>query len=253
MKKFLIILLAFFLLAWEIWEVFSQKKIFNTPEKDFYQEKSIILDKKNEKKEDKYKKIFYNVPNYYQDIIKNFLKKYENKKYFSHIEKISWWSTKNRWLASWTKIYFNFNKIDSKEEFKRVMIHEMGHIFDLWYLKSKEKKIKSNFRDWTKTIYADDPSVEFYSLCFENEYEQNWKCWELDFASKYWQIDPFEDFAESFLLYIENNQSFIEMTKESKIMKKKYDFLKKYFWKINTWKYFWQEEKIRVRDMTLAY
>ena len=133
------------------------------------------------------------------------------------------------------------------------MIHEMWHVFDLWYLKSKEKKIISNFKDWTQKIYADDPSVEFYSFCFKDEFTLNWKCETKDFASKYSKTDVFEDFAESFLLYIENNKSFKEMAVNSEIMEKKYNFFKKYFWEIDSWKYFWQKKWKRVWDLTLAY
>ena len=211
------------------------------------------LQKKINQENLKSKIIFKKTPKTNEKIIKKFLEKFKNKNFFLSLKKISWASSKNRGLAWASKIYFNFDKIDNNQEFKRVMIHEMWHVFDLWFLNSNEKKIASNFKDWTKTVYADDPSVEFYSLCFSNENTKNWKCKTKDFPSKYWQTDPFEDFAESFLLFIENNSSFKEMWKESNIMQKKYNFIEKYLWKIDSGKYYWQEDKKRVRDMTLAY
>lgn len=248
MKKIISLLIIFTIFSSNSWEIFSEENFHNSEEKKI----EIKVEKKEIIKEEK--KIFYNIPESKEKIINNFLEKFSDKNYFSHIEKISYRkNSTNRWLASWTKIYFDFEKIDTSEEFKRVMIHEMWHIFDLWYLKSSEEKIFSNFKDWTKKIYADDPSVEFYSICFSDEYTQNWKCEKQDFVSKYAQTDVFEDFAESFLLFIENNNSFKEMANESKIIKEKYDFFEKYFWKISSKKYPWQISWKRVNDLTLAY
>lgn len=196
-------------------------------------------------------KIFWNKEE--KNKIKNILDKIPAK-YIKSLEKIK--TTKNikrRWLA-WSKsIYLNFDLIDSDKEFERVFIHELWHIIDLWFLKSKEEKISTKFKDWTKDIFADDKSINFYSLCWKNENEQNWKCWDLDFASKYSQSDVFEDFAESFLLYIKNNKSFKIMAKESKIMEKKYNFFKSILWQTKTWTYENQESFERVWDLTMEF
>lgn len=259
MKNIFIFLLAWIITFQVSWTSFSEQNFHDSEAKIFVenvQKSDEMVQNKVEEKIEKndYEKIFHNIPENKQKIIEDFLKKFEDKWYFSHMKKISYRkNSSNRWLASASKIYFDFEKIDTNEEFKRVMIHEMGHIFDLWFLVSKEKKIVSNFKDWTKKIYADNPSVEFYSLCFKNESEQNWKCSDVDFPSKYWQTNPFEDFAESFLLFIENNDSFKKMANESNVMMKKYNFLKKYFWDVKTWTYKWQENFQRVRDLTLAY
>jgi len=259
MKNLILIILMFVIISPNTGDVLSGKNFHNSDVKKNQPEVEMKAEKNNslnilEKKIIKKNSIFRNIPKTNQLIINNFLDKYSEKKYFSHINKISYRkNSTNRGLASSKNIYFDFKKIDTNKEFKRVMIHEMWHIFDLGYLKSKEKKVLSNFNDWTQKIYADDPSVEFYSLCFKDEYELNWNCKKEDFASKYWQTDVFEDFAESFLLYIENNDSFKLMANESRIMKKKYNFLKKYFWEINTEKYSWQKTGKRVWDLTLAY
>jgi len=188
------------------------------------------------------------------------IKKIENilsqipEKYKKSLEKIK--ITKNiqrRWLAWAKSMYLNPDMIDSNEEFERVFIHEFWHIVDLWYLKSKEEKITTKFKDWTNDIFADDPSVEFYLLCWETESKQNWECNDLDFASKYWQADVFEDFAESFLLYVKNNASFKIMATESEIMKKKYEFFKKYLWEWKTWIYENQNAFDRVYDLTMEF
>lgn len=174
------------------------------------------------------------------------------EKYLKSLEKVkSTTNIKRRWLAWSRSIYLNFDLVDSDKEFERLLVHEVWHVIDLWYFESKEKKIATNFKDWTKKIYADDPSVEFYSICWENEEKQNWKCSELDFPSKYWKTDVFEDFAESFLLYVKNNDSFKLMTEESEVMKMKYKFFKKYFWKVKSWIYENQKANERVRDLTV--
>ena len=147
MKKIISLLIIFTIFSTNSWEVFSEQKFHSSERKEILQEQKIEIP--SEKKEffqeqKKEKNIFQNVPESKQKIVNNFLEKYNKKWYFSQLEKISYRKkSTNRWLASWTKIYFDFEKIDTNEEFKRVMTHEMWHVFDLWYLKSKEKpKIK---------------------------------------------------------------------------------------------------------------
>jgi hypothetical protein len=70
--------------------------------------------------------IFKNIPETNKKIINNFLEQFSDTNYFSHIKKIAYReNSTNRGLASATKIYFDFEQIDTNEEFKRVMIHEM--------------------------------------------------------------------------------------------------------------------------------
>ena len=131
----------------------------------------------------------------------------------------------SRGLASFKSIYLGTNNIFDLEEFKRVFIHEIGHVVDLGALKETEKKQDSGFRDGINIIYETDPSLIFYQLCWITETSRNQNCDDLDFVSGYAQTDVFEDFAESYLLFLENNLSFQEMAKNSEIIKKKYDFL----------------------------
>lgn len=129
-----------------------------------------------------------------------------------------------RGLASFKSLYLGVNNIHSAQEFRRVLIHEIGHVLDLGGLTATEKKVDSGFRDGSNIIYETDPSLDFYQLCWSDEHTQNGKCGELDFVSRYGATDPFEDFAESYLLFIENNASFVEMTKQSDVLAQKYDF-----------------------------
>lgn len=129
-----------------------------------------------------------------------------------------------RGLASFKSMYLGVQEIHSSQEFRRVFIHELGHVLDLGGLVASQKKLDSGFRDGANVIYETDPSLDFYRLCWTKEHMQNGKCSDLDFVSKYGQADAFEDFAESYLLFIENNASFVEMAKESDVIAKKYQF-----------------------------
>lgn len=162
-------------------------------------------------------------------------------------------STK-RWLAWSRSIYLNLSKIQSDEELRRVLIHELWHIIDLWYLKSKKRENPSPFMDWSYVIFNDDPSVSFYSLCWANSTKQNWNCSTKDFVSWYAWTDPFEDFAESWLLYKENNAAFLSLAQESKILKAKYLLLRNFTKtepKTKAYKNFNKDK--REWDLTLAF
>ena len=138
---------------------------------------------------------------------------------------VEYGENQRRGLASFRSIYLGVDAIQTEEELRRVLIHEIGHIVDLGMLKGKKNFPHSPFKDGSKAITISDPSLNFYSLCWETSYEQKDVCNAQDFVSEYAQTDVFEDFAESYLLFIENNQSFIDMAQESSILQSKYDFL----------------------------
>ena len=129
-----------------------------------------------------------------------------------------------RGLASYRTIYLDLNLIETSEEFKRVFIHEIGHVVDLGLLRSENQYIDSGFRDGSNVIYETDPSLDFYRLCWDNEVSLNYNCIEDDFVSQYGMTDAFEDFAESYLLFVENNGSFKQMAYQSDILMQKYLF-----------------------------
>ncbi|PCI24231.1 hypothetical protein COB57_05260 [Candidatus Peregrinibacteria bacterium] len=136
---------------------------------------------------------------------------------------------KNRGLASYRSIYLGVDAIETDQELSRVFLHELGHVVDLGYLTAHTKKEDSGFRDGKNIIYISDKSLDFYNLCWNNSTDSNNECDELDFVSQYAASDPFEDFAESYLLFLENNKTFLTMTEESNVLKAKYDFLTEIF------------------------
>ncbi len=212
-----------------------------------------LLKENNDKILNLVKSIEFDIPDKYKASVINTLQLFPYKN-FKSLQRIKYKpDSLRRGMASDRSIYLNFDKMDSDLEIRKVLIHEIWHIFDLWYLTSKEKKIITNFKDWSNDIYADDISLTFYSLCWKNEYEQNGNCKDTDFSSWYSQSDAFEDFAESYLLYIEHNWSFQKMMKESDIMKKKYILMRK-FLKVTpkTWEYKEYKDGERVWDLTVT-
>ena len=192
------------------------------------------------------------VPYENEAFIKSILRSFPAS-YFNSLKKVKAKpDSRRRWLASSKSVYLNFDRMDTEEEVRRVFIHELWHIFDLGHLTSNGNGQRSGFKDWSQDIYTDDKSVLFYSLCWESEYVQNWNCSESDFVSWYASADPFEDFAESFLLYFENNESFRIMANESEVIKAKYNLLTEFLNIVpDTWTYEWQVAMERTWDLTL--
>jgi hypothetical protein len=131
---------------------------------------------------------------------------------------------KPRALASASSLHLRFDTL-SLPEAKDVLIHELGHIVDLNGIHTQTFSDPSVFTDGNATIYADDPSVRFYEISWINN--TTWKSGisRRDFVTGYAGTDPFEDFSESFLLYIEHGNAFRAMTKESPVLQKKYEYL----------------------------
>ena len=182
----------------------------------------------------KFSEINIDLPDNYKKIVENVLQEMP-KKHLSSLERIiaEPGSNARRGLASFKSIYLGVDVMQNDAEFRRVFIHEIGHVIDLGVLTASNKEIASDFRDGVNIIYQSDPSLLFYELCWLDEYTPNGNCNDLDFVSEYSQTDVFEDFAESYLLFVENNASFLEMTQESEVLAKKYNFLAQYVFSNN--------------------
>jgi len=111
-------------------------------------------------------------------------------------------------------------------EFIKVLIHELGHVVDLGGLKTKNFLKKSPYKDGKKIIYADDKSVLFYEISWINESEKRPEISDLDFVGGYASHDMFEDYAESFLMYLEHGNEFRILAKNNFILSQKYQFFR---------------------------
>lgn len=114
-----------------------------------------------------------------------------------------------------------------EKEIVSVFVHELGHIVDLGYLDGSSATA-SNFADGKYVIPADDLSVQFYKLSWQDEKTQRRYAKRLDFVSGYAMSDAFEDFAESFNFYVLHGEDFRQLAQESNVLRMKYDFIKKH-------------------------
>ncbi len=126
--------------------------------------------------------------------------------------------------ANGTKISIRCNDI-SDTELKAVLIHELGHIVDGSYLQGSSSQ-KSTFVDLGKPVKSDDPSVDFYSISWENNTAKVQNSKNADFCSLYGATDPYEDFAECYIFYALQPSQFEKNAEKNEILKKKLAFIK---------------------------
>lgn len=113
----------------------------------------------------------------------------------------------------------------TEDEMVSVLVHELGHVVDLGYLRGKTVHA-SGFRDGAQTISKDDLSVKFYSLSWQSDEKTKPTAQRIDFVSGYAMSDPFEDFAESFNFYVLHGADFRTLATESATLQAKYNFLR---------------------------
>lgn len=182
----------------------------------------------------------------------NFSWKYQNKEKFEYIQKsfsvsefihdtaIVWanfiWKINQitinktiwdrRWYATREDIFLNLWSVKNLTEFHDLITHELWHIFDLWYIQGKSKKMHWSFTEFWRDVFSiDDISLNFYKISRTSEKIRKKTATKKDFCSGYWMYDPFEDFAECFNLYINHNSLFKSMAQKSTNLQSKYNFI----------------------------
>jgi|GEM_PF-1428793 hypothetical protein len=115
-----------------------------------------------------------------------------------------------------------------RQETISIMIHECGHIVDLGYLGGTIDSGESVYPDGPIPTYNNDLSADFYSISWKDVVTQYSNTNENDFVSGYASSDPFEDFAESFILYALHNDSFKKMASQNEAISQKYDFMRNF-------------------------
>lgn len=139
-----------------------------------------------------------------------------------------------RWYATREDIILNLWSVKDLTEFHDLISHELWHIFDLWYIKWKSKKMHWSFTEFGRVVFStDDISLNFYKISRSSEKIRKKEAAKKDFCSGYGMYDPFEDFAECFNLYLNHNSLFITMAQKNTNLKGKYNFIA---W-ILGWKY----------------
>lgn len=100
--------------------------------------------------------------------------------------------------------------ITNDSEMLKVLVHELGHVIDIFYLK--------------KGTFSSDPSFDFYAISWD-AYNIKKKGMKLtDFVSGYALSNQYEDFAESFAFYVFHNEDFARLAMKNVSIKQKYDF-----------------------------
>lgn len=159
----------------------------------------------------------------------------------------------SRWYSSHNSIVINYGDM-SRQEFKEVLTHELGHIIDLWVLHGYSSKKNEVFSEFEEFVFEeDDPSLMYYSLSRDWEDKKKAQSTKQDFCTTYGMSNPFEDFAECLNLYLYHHEYFSTLIAWNKILEKKYEYIAKIFgyqyiqwWKIDNNK----SKNYRYRDST---
>ncbi len=156
--------------------------------------------------------VLRSLPSYCRQNLQSFYVKYDPK-------------NKSRGLGGATTIIVTGLVPD--REFMALIVHECGHVTDLGGLRGTAYAGTTRFYDGSTAIYADDPSVKFYSISWASASERKAGSKDTDFASGYAASDPFEDFAESFAFYALQQKEFARLAQRNKVLKAKYDFMER--------------------------
>lgn len=131
----------------------------------------------------------------------------------------------SRGLANSNKMVLNARSTQSNDELRAVFVHEMGHLVDLGQMIGEDGP-NTPFRDGSKRILADDPSVTFYKLSWRSADMRREDSFDSDFVSGYARTNCFEDFAESYLMYRMHGEKFRALAIDSAVLEQKYEFLR---------------------------
>jgi hypothetical protein len=139
------------------------------------------------------------------------------------------WERRWRW---WSRtIILHTPEMKWLQEFREVLTHELGHTIDLWMLVWSNTTLDPNFVLWTKTLFPiDDVSLWFYSISWTNSSTRKANAVYTDFVAGYAMTNPYEDFAETFNMYLWHQDVFREMMATSPVLQKKYAFMQKIMW-----------------------
>ena len=136
-----------------------------------------------------------------------------------------------RGLAGKNTLILSGNVPDA--EFRALLIHELGHVFDLsdatGCLGGTSASGGSRFKDGKSIIFNDDPSVSFYDISWVDEKTQRTGARAEDFVTGYAVSDAFEDFAESFAYFTLQNDAFKKRAESNAAVAAKYQWLSMHF------------------------
>ncbi len=106
-----------------------------------------------------------------------------------------------------------------------VLIHEMGHIADTNFLMGGNN-VASVFIDYNRYLSSDDESVDFYAISWVDSSQMKRDATKMNFVSLYAMTNPFEDFAETYAMYVLHGGQFKKMAEKNNVLAEKYNFMK---------------------------
>ncbi len=138
------------------------------------------------------------------------------------------WS--RRWRAGSSTITLYLGNIPSQQELIEIITHELGHIVDLGILKGSRYVNQRAFRSTDRRLFAiDDASLRFYDISRLDNTTRKASATAMGFVGGYAMSDPFEDFAESFNMYLNHHNVFALLSTKDSELKKKFLFMEKLF------------------------
>jgi len=135
-----------------------------------------------------------------------------------------------RGYATKNFIEINTELVRSYREFFDLITHELWHVWDLGVVNGVNRQKDRVFTEFDKYVFAiDDPSISFYKLSRNSENVKKGQARSSDFVSRYGASDPFEDMAESFVMYMNHNAVFRYLALKNPVLKEKYNYLANFF------------------------
>lgn len=150
------------------------------------------------------------VPSDHAETLKNLTIKYEGKK-----------TGEDRAQAGGQLMYI----AGDLPELYNVFLHELGHNIDTGMLQGTHAAGKSIFSSQKLVVYSDDPSLDFYTISWKSETKLRGSS-KSNFVSGYALVNPQEDFAESYMMYITQGATFRAWAAKNTVLKRKYEWLR---------------------------
>ncbi len=129
---------------------------------------------------------------------------------------------KNRGLGGKTTIILAGNVTD--EEFVALLTHECGHVIHS-NMEGNESSGLSAFADGSAPFYTDSPATSFFAISWTKENILATKSKKADFVSGYAQSNAFEDFAETFAMYILHRSALEERARTNTALAAKLEWM----------------------------
>jgi hypothetical protein len=119
-------------------------------------------------------------------------------------------------------IIINTHDIVSLQEFREILTHEVAHIIDLGVLVWNSPVLDNTFAiGWKYIFTTDDPSLSFYRISRDTHTTRKANASFVDFVWGYAMSNPYEDFAESFNMYMWHQDVFVAMAQNSSMLQQK--------------------------------